>query len=390
MAMLPDTQLHLRPGVIEFAWGHPDPRLLPAGALAAAAGAVLASRGATALGYGPERGPGSLIAQISNRLARIEGAAPPHQQLMVTGGTSQALDMLAGQLGQPGDVALVEAPTYHLALRVFRDRGLRLVAVPGDADGLQVDALAATLARLQAAGERIAFLYLVPTFGNPSGAVLPLERRITLVELITRTGLYVLEDDAYAELWYDAPPPPSLFSLARSGQVVRFGSYAKILAPGLRLGWMLAAPEVVARCATSGLLDSGGGVNHFAAMVLAALLETGFLDEHVVRLREQLRSRRNALLEALARHLPPGCAVSQARGGYFVWVRVPGEVDTAALLADAEAAGVAFVPGSRFFAEGGGGDYLRLSFSLLPPDELAEGAARLGALLRRAADGGVV
>lgn len=390
MHTLPDTQFRTLPGVVDLSWGHPDPALLPAEALSAAAARTLAERGALALTYGSAQGPGMLLDQIRGRIARGEGWAPAVDQLMVTGGISQALDMLCAQLSRPGDVVLVEAPTYHLALRVFRDRGLRIVAVPGDADGLQIDAAEEALLRLRAAGERVAFLYVVASFGNPTGAVLSLERRAALVALAARQGLPVLEDDAYGELWYDAPPPPSLYSLAPGGLVVRLGSYAKVLAPGLRLGWMLAAPELVGRCVGSGLLDSGGGVNHFAAMVLADLLEGGFLDEHVVRLREALRARRDALRGALAAQLPAGCAVSPAGGGYFVWVRGPTGVDTAALLDAALGAGVAYIPGSRFFAEGGGADQLRLSFSMLPAPELAEGAARLGALLRGAAGPGVV
>ena len=381
MHTLPDIQLQLRPGVVEFGWGHPDPALLPAQAMAAAAASALAARGADALAYGPEQGPGRLIELIRARLGRLEGVAPPAEQLMVTGGTSQALDMLCAQLSRPGDVALVEAPTYHLALRVFQDRGLRLVSVPGDEHGLDVAAAEATLALLRARGERVAFLYVVASFGNPTGAVLAPERRQALVDLALREGLPVLEDDAYGELWYDAPPPPALFSLAPGGPVARLGSYAKVLAPGLRLGWLLADPALLRRCMGSGVLDSGGGVNHFAAMSLAALLEQGFLDGHVERLRAALRARRDALLAALARHMPAGCSWSPARGGYFVWVRLPHGLDAAALLPAALEAGVAYLPGARFFAEGGGANSLRLSFSLLSPEQLEEGARRLGALL---------
>jgi DNA-binding transcriptional MocR family regulator len=384
MMRLPDTQLALRPGVVEFGWGHPHPSLLPVAELAAAAGS-LAARGADALGYGPAQGPGSLIAQIQARLGRLEGAAPPSAQLMITGGISQALDMLCAQLSRPGDAVLVEAPTYHLALRIFADRGLRVVAVAGDQQGLQVDAAEATLRALRARGQRVAFLYVVASFGNPSGATLSAERRAALAALSAREGLPVLEDDAYRELWYDAPPPPALFGREPGAAVVRLGSYAKILAPGLRLGWMLAQPELLRRCMGSGVLDSGGGVNHFAAMALAALIERGFLDEHVGRLRETLRGRRDVLLAALARFLPAGCSWNPALGGYFVWVRLPEGLDASALLPEAVAAGVGYLPGARFFVDEGGASFLRLSFSLLPPDALEEGARRLGSLLTQAA-----
>lgn len=382
MHQLPDSQLTLQPGVIDFSWGHPSAELLPAAALAEAAASALGERHADTLGYGPAQGPGSLLAQIAARLGRFEGATPPLDQLMVTGGISWALDMLCAQLSRPGDTVLVEAPTYHLALRVFRDRGLQIVAVPGDADGMQADAAASTLRRLRAAGVRVAFLYVVASFGNPSGAVLAPGRRAALAALARDEGLWVLEDDAYGELWYDEPPPAALASHAHAGRVVRLGSYAKILAPGLRLGWMLAAPELVARCSDAGVLDSGGGVNHVAAMLLARLLERGFLDGHVAGLRATLGARRDALLAALERALPAGCSWEPVRGGYFVWLRLPPGLDAAALLPRAQAAGVSYLPGARFFVDRGGADRLRLSLSLLPSDELSEGARRLGAVLR--------
>jgi 2-aminoadipate transaminase len=384
MHPLPDVQLHRRPGIIEFGWGHPDPALLPVEAIAAAAAATFAAHGANALNYGPEQGPGRLIEQLRARVGRLDGVTPPAEQLMITGGTSQALDMLSARLGRPGDVVLVEAPTYHLALRIFRDRGLRLVAVPGDAHGIHVEAAEAMMRMVRDRGERVAFLYVVASFGNPSGAILAPERRYALAAMARRAELPVVEDDAYGELWYDAPPSPSLYSLVPGGPLVRLGSFAKMLAPGLRLGWMLADPAVVRRCAGSGLLDSGGGLNHLTAMILATLLEQGALDGHVERLREALRARRDALLTALARYLPADCTWNPALGGYFIWVRLPPGLDAAALLPRAEAAGVAYLPGERFFVERGGAHYLRLSFSMLSHEELTEGARRLGALLREA------
>jgi DNA-binding transcriptional MocR family regulator len=383
MQILPDIQLVQRPGVAEFGWGHPDPALLPAEALAQAAALTLSRDWRAALAYGADQGPGSLIELLRRRLGQIEGNTPAAEQVMITGGTSQALDMVCAQLSRPGDVALVEAPTYHLALRIFRDRGLRVVAVPGDSQGLHVDAAEAMLHMLQSSGERVAFLYSVPTFGNPTGVTLAADRRYALAALARREGLMVIEDDAYGELWYDAPPPPPIFNLAPAGPIMRLGSYAKVLAPGLRLGWMLAAPDLVRRCAGCGVLDSGGGVNHFTAHVVAAFIELGLLDAHVERLRAALRDRRNALLSALARYLPSGCTWNPALGGFFIWVRLPAGMDSAAILPAAEAAGVSYLPGERFFAEGGGQNYLRLAFSLLPPEQLSEGVARLGAVLRR-------
>ncbi len=378
---LSNVQLFLRPGIVEFAWGHPALDLLPVDGLSRAAQAALERDGPSALSYGAEQGPICLIEQARARLGRLEGVSPPPEQVMITGGTSQALDMLCTLLTQPGDTILVESPVYHLALRIFHDHGLELVPVPSDGEGLRVDALEETLVSLQDQGRRARWLYTVPTFNNPTGLTMEAERRRALAALVQREGLTVLEDDAYCDLWYDSPPPPTLYSQTPVGVVVRLGSFSKVLAPGLRLGWMVAAPEIVRRCAGSGMLDSGGGVNHFTAHVVATYIELGLLDEQVDKLRASYRQRRDVLLDAMASHLPEGCEWACPGGGFFVWLRLPPGVDSAALLPIAEAAGVSYVPGARFYSGGGGERYCRLSFSLLSFDELHEGARRLGAAL---------
>jgi len=385
---LPDVQLFLRPGVVELSWGHPDLDLLPVEGLSRAAQLALERDGPSALSYGAEQGPGTLIEQLCARLGHLEGAPPPPEQMMITGGVSQALDMLCTVLTHPGDVVLVESPTYHLALRVLRDHGLELVPVPTDDQGLRMDALEDVLASLHRQGRRARLLYVVPTFNNPTGVTLELQRRQALVALVRRArtagspGLLLLEDDVYHELWYDAPPPPSLYSLAQAGPVIRLGSFSKVLAPGLRLGWMLADPQVVQRCTGSGMLDSGGGVNHFTAHVVAAFVELGLLDQLVETLRATYRQRRDVLLAALSDHLPKRCTWKRPGGGFFVWLRLPPGVDTTALLPVAESTGMSYVPGARFCTDGGGERYCRLAFTLVSPQELEEGARRLGTALR--------
>ena len=276
---------------------------------------------------------------------------------------------------------LVQSPVYHLALRIFADHGLELVPVASDEGGLRVEAAAEALARLAAQGRRPRFLYTVPTWCNPTGISLTEERRRALVALAARYELLTLEDDVYRELWYDAPSPPALSTLAPE-TVVRLGSFSKILAPGLRLGWLIAPPALVRRCVECGLLDSGGGVSHFTAHVVAAYLALGLLDDHLEALRTVYRGRRDALMAALPRHLPAGCRWQTPGGGFFAWVQLPAGCDSAALLPAAEAAGVSFVPGARFFTVEGDARCLRLAFSLLAEEELAEGVRRLGMLLR--------
>lgn len=382
--VLPDTQLVLRPGCIDFGWGHPDSALLPVEDLRRAAShALRGGDGALALAYGAAQGPGRLIDLLRVRLGRLEGVPPAPQQMLITGGVSQALDLLCTLLTRPGDSVLVESPAYHLALRIFRDHGLRLWPVAADDDGLRLDALERTLTDVQREGKRARLLYTVPTFTNPTGRSLSAERRAALVQLAARHDLLILEDDAYRELWYDTPPPPPLTSYGAPTHVARMGSFAKILAPGLRLGWLQADAPVVQRCVDSGLLDSGGGVNHFTAHVVAEYLRRGLLDAHVERLRATYRARRDHLMAAL-QQLPAGCRVLPPGGGYFVWLRVPDGLDTTALLARAEEAGVSYVPGAPFQSDGDGQHHLRLAFSRLSPVEMDEGARRLAHVLRNA------
>lgn len=377
----PDTQLFLRPGIIEIGWGHPDPALLPAADLARAAGQTLRDAGPAALAYGAEQGPGRLLEPLRAWLARRAGQPITADQLFVTGGVSQALDLLCTLLTRPGDTALVQAPVYHLALRIFADHGLELAPVESDCQGLRVDALAATLEALHAQGRRPRFLYTAPTFCNPTGISLADERRTNLVAMAARHNVLILEDDVYRELWYDSRPPTALHSLAPAN-VIQLGSFSKLLAPGLRLGWLMAAPELIQRCVGCGLLDSGGGVNHFTAHIVASYLEMGMLDRHIEALRAVYCARRDALLTSLARFMPEGCAWETPRGGFFAWVQLPKGFNSVALLPFAEQTGVSFVPGARFYAGGGGERYLRLAFSLLHEQDLAEGARRLGCAMR--------
>lgn len=381
--MLPDTQLFLRPGMIEMNWGNPAPALLPVQSIAQAADRALRQDGPAALAYGAEQGPGRLLEPLAAWLSRRESAAIGPDQLFITGGVSQGLDLLCTLLSQAGDTVLVQAPVYHLALRIFADHGLALVPVDSDEQGVRIEAVAAALDHLAAQGRRPCFLYTVPTWCNPTGISLAADRRSALTALAERHELLILEDDVYRELWYDAPSPLPLQRLTPE-HVIRLGSFSKILAPGLRLGWLVAPPAFVRRCAGCGLLDSGGGVSHFAAHVVAGLFEMGTLDGHIERLRSAYRARRDALLAALEQHMPEGCSWPAPAGGFFVWMRLPDDRDSMALLRDAEAGGVSYVPGSRFFVGGGKTGHLRLAFSLLREDELSEGARRLGRVIREA------
>src|SRR5207248_176376 len=209
-------------------------------------------------------------------------------------------------------------------------------------------------------------------------------RRRALVELAAAEGLLVVEDDAYRELAYDGPAPPSLWSLAPAGTVIRLGSFSKAVAPGLRLGWLTADAATVARFAHGGLLDSGGGINQFTACAVAAFCQAGRFEPQVARLRAAYRTRRDALVGALRVYLPPACRWRAPAGGFFAWVHLPDGLDAGALLPRAVDAGVAYLPGALCHLDGGGAETLRLAFGLYPPEELAEAGRRLGAVVQAA------
>jgi len=376
----PTTQYVARPGLLDLGWGHPRPDLLPVEAWREATREALAEHGWHALTYGASAGPGPLLEWLAAHLTAVDGPCR-EDQLFVTGGASQALALAGAVLVRPGDVVLTDAPTYHLAFAVLRDLGATLVSAPADAEGLEPQATAALIGRLHGSGRRVSALYLVPTFGNPTGRSLPAPRRDDLLAVARRAGVTVIEDDTYRELAYDGPAPASLWSRAGGDGVVRLGSFAKTVAPGLRLGWLTASPGTVAAVAGLGWVVSGGGVNHTTALAMAAFGRAGAYARHTAHLRAEYRRQRDALVGAL-RATAPGLAVPVPGGGWFLWAGLPAGTDAEALLPVAERHGVSFVPGPRFHCDGAGGaDRIRLAFSMLAPAELAEAAGRLGTAL---------
>lgn len=373
------TQYEPTEGVIDLAWGHPDPTLLPVQQLREATQRAMDLHGPDILEYGSTAGSPPLIAFICARLAETDARAPQPAEVVITSGASQGLDLVATLLLSPGDTVLLDVPTYHLAISILADHPVRLEAVSSDEDGIVLDDLARVIGRLRSAGERPRLLYTIPTFHNPTGRNVSVERRRQLVAMAAEESLLIAEDDTYRELSYDGPPPPSLWALDSAGVVMRIGSFAKAVAPGLRLGYVTATPEIATRMATGGLLDSGGGMNHFAATVLAEYAANGDYARQIERFRTAYRAQRDRLVAGLEAHLPGGAICSHPGGGYFVWVQLPPGIAVDELMPVAVERGVAFLPARRFFLDGAGApNALRMAFSMYPPEILEEAASRLG------------
>lgn len=373
MDFVVEPQARIRPGIIELRWGTPDLSLLPVDEVGAAAQEMLRLAGPPALDYGT-----------------AEGRPVALDEIAITDGISPALHQLAGLLVRPGDAVLVEDPAYSLALGLLRDLGIEPVGVPFDGEGLDVERLPGLLGSLRAQGRRPRLLYTVATFHNPTGISLADERRRRLVELAVEEDLLIVEDDVYRELWYDRPAPPSLWRLAAdvhdgAGHVVRLGSFSKSLAPGLRCGFLTGRPALVRRYTESGLIDSAGCLSQFTSLIVAVLLRDGTYDRIGVRFRRAYGERRDALVGGLKAALPAGCTCTEPGGGYFVWVSLPPELTAGRLKPFAEAAGVSFV-GGRHFSVAGDDHGLRLCFAMYGPEELGEGAARLGRAIAQALD----
>jgi 2-aminoadipate transaminase len=365
-------ELTQRAEVISFAGGLPAPELFPAELIADAFARALAPTvAARALQYSSTEGDPGLRALLAQRFCG-RGLDCGADELLVTTGSQQALGLVAAVLLDPGDVVLVENPSYLAALQCFGFAGATLVSVPCDEDGLQVEALPALIAE-----HAPKFLYVVPTFQNPTGRTLPAARRARLAEIAAEHGLWIIEDDPYGELRYDGEPlAPIGAQPGAADRTVTMSSLSKVLAPGLRIGW-LRAPEAILRPLAIAKQAADLHTSTVDQIAARTALEVADLDAHIAGLRDEYRRRRDALLAGLADALPAGSTFNRPDGGMFVWARLPSGWDAAQLLHTALEHDVAFVPGFPFFAHESDKRTLRLSFTTHVPAEIGEGLARL-------------
>lgn len=362
-----------RPGILSLAGGLPDPELFPTTHYSAALAEVLADE--RALQYGP---PWEPLREEVVRLMALRGVECTPDRVFLTSGAQQALSLLAWLLLDPGAPILSERAIYTGLTQAVAPLGAAHLTVPTDLErGIDVDAVAWRLAR----GPRPAFLYVIPEGHNPIGVAVAADSRARLVELARRHRVPIVEDDPYGLLAYDGAPAPALRALD-DGWVLYVGSFSKIIAPGLRLGWLVVPPALLKPL---GILKEANDLesSQLTCRAVAAYLRAGHLPRHLELLRNEYRSRRDRMLAALARNLPQGSRWTRPGGGFFTWVELPQGMDTLALLDRAVAEEqLAFVPGRAFEVEPAAGDRcMRLSFSNVPPDRIDEGVARLGRLL---------
>ncbi|MDX6665982.1 MAG: 2-aminoadipate transaminase, partial [Solirubrobacteraceae bacterium] len=336
---------------------------------------------AEALQYGPTEGLAGAKDCIVEVMA-AEGIRADPDDMIITAGGQQVIDLVCKSLIDPGDVIVAEAPTYPGAVPAFCAYEADVVQVPMDADGMQVDALETTLERLEAEGRRPKFIYTIPNFQNPGGVTLSLARRRRLVEVAHERELLVLEDNPYGLLRYEGEPLPTLLELDRGEFVIYLGTFSKILSPGIRLGWTVA-PRPVLEKMNMGKQGADLCSSSLSQLFVATYFAERHWEDYLGELRDLYRRRRDVMLEALAEHFPPEATWTRPEGGLFIWATLPDYIDTTDLLARAlEERNVAFVPGRAAYVDGRGGSSLRLNFSGVSDDDIREGVRRIGEVIR--------
>jgi 2-aminoadipate transaminase len=372
-----------KPGIISFAGGFPDPALFDVEGIKESSNAVLSNNPGPVLQYGATEGYGPLRESISAFMAN-KGATVAPEGLIVTTGSQQALDLIGKIMISPGDKVIVEAPTFLATIQCFRLYGAHLIGAPIDADGVDVEKLEQLIEE-----HKPKLVYLIPTFGNPSGAMLSLARRKQILEIAVRTQTLIVEDDPYGELYFDHAPPPSLLALSEQvpgsrDWLVHCGSFSKILSPGLRVGWMIGPPDLLSN-ATMCKQFSDAHTSNLTQAICAHYLTLNRLDATLAVVRRTYAERAQVMAASLRRELGDAVEFNQPQGGMFFWAKLTGAQGKTALAPEfakrAIDKGVAFVPGAPFFAHTPDLSTFRLSFATVGVEKIEEGIGRLGQAL---------
>jgi 2-aminoadipate transaminase len=367
------------PGTINFGVGQPSADLLPVELMRIAADDFLRNAMPMELNYGERQGDIRFLETLATFLSDGYGASVTAESLFVTAGNSQALDFVCALFTRPGDTVIVEEPSYFLAFKIFADHGLNIVSIPVDGEGMDIDRLEQELRRT-----RPKMLYTIPSFHNPGGQSMSAARRTRLAELSLEYDFLVAADEVYQLLWYDQAPPAALGTMSNEGNILSLGSFSKILAPGLRLGWIQTSQKLMERLLDSGAVNSGGSFNHFTSHVVRHAIELGLQQSLLKDLRQTYRSRVQVMDTALNEHIGHLAGWHRPQGGYFFWLKFPKAVDTTELRRKAGEYRTGFQPGENFSSNGGLRNCLRLSFAHYGETDIQEGVARLGRLVRNA------
>lgn len=360
------------PGTINFGIGQPSADMLPVNLVMQASKAFFDVAEPFDLNYGVLRGDDRFIDSLASFLTRGYATDVPGEQLFVTGGSSQGLDLASLVYARPGDTVFVEEPSYFLAFQIFRDHGLNIVSIPLRDDGLCVDSL-----RRELQSHKPAFLYTIPSYHNPGGQCTSAAKRREIVDLAIEHDFLVLADEVYQLLYYYEPPPPAFGTMASSNKVVSLGSFSKILAPGMRLGWIQTSEQLRKRAESGGYVNSGGSLNHISSHIVRQAIDSGSLESHIDVLRSTYRGRLEAMDEALHRHFDGVATWIRPEGGYFFWVRFDESVDTKPMRKLAREHEAGFQHGALFSTTGQLNNCLRLCFAHYGEDDIREGVARL-------------
>ena len=370
--------------VISFAPGYPAPETFPWDEFAAIAAELFASRDANVLQYGPTRGYRPLLDVIAG-IMRSRGVNTPIDQLLVTTGSQQGLDLVARVLIDPGDVILVELPTYVGAITAFRNVQATMIGVPQETDGIDLEALDATYDRLRRDGRRVKFLYVVPNFQNPTGLLIGLEKRRRLLEWAERRDVLIVEDDPYRELYFEDSAGEAdvrpIVADDSSGRVIYLSSFSKTLAPGYRVAWIAAPPALATRLEMAKQAEDllTGSLDQ---RIVYEACRRGVLERQLPILRHHYAHKRDVMEAALRREIGSDVSWPKPKGGFFLWVTLPPSIDAGQMIARAIEEGVVYVTGDAFYVDGSGQNTLRLSFSAPTPERIDAGVARLAATLR--------
>lgn len=371
-------KLTRRPEVISFAGGLPDPAAFPVDEVAEVTAHVLKTQGATALQYGPTEGDARLRDELIAHHEREDGIQLKPENILITVASQQGLDLTTKIFVNRGDTVLVGLPTYVGGLGAFNSYGAKMVGIQLDDDGMRMDLLEEKLAELRAGGGKPKFVYVVPDFQNPAGITMSEERRLKLIELAHKYDVLIIEDSPYKELRYEGESQKSIFALDGTGHVIGLHTFSKILFPGMRLGWVIADEAVIqkmviAKQATDLCTPS------FTQAIVAEFAARGLLNKVIEKVKGIYREKREIMLNALDEHMPdlPGLSWTRPEGGLFLWLRLPGDMDSEQLFYEAIEKDVAFVVGSAFYCDGGGRNAMRLNFSYPTKEDIVVGVKRL-------------